>query len=93
MQACRPLLAKLVEVLGSSQFLVGDNLTWLDFYFVENLDMLRTLSEGSFFTEFPSLRAYHDRMLSLNKLDQAWNDDAKLMKHPFNNPYARLLNA
>lgn len=64
----QPRLAKLVEFLGDNQFLAGDNVTWLDFFFVENVDMLDKLSQGSFFTEFPTLKAYHERMFSLDKL-------------------------
>ena len=34
---CRPLLAKIVEAMGDSEWIAGPNLTWLDFYFAELL--------------------------------------------------------
>lgn len=52
---CRPMLAKIVEVTGQHAYLAGDNITYLDFMFVELLDLLNFLSQGSFYTEFPSL--------------------------------------
>ena len=36
----RPLLAKIVEVMGDSEWIAGQNLTWLDFYFAELIDLL-----------------------------------------------------
>lgn len=44
---CRPLLAKIVEVMGEDgQWITGQNPTWLDFYFTELLDHLKTISNG-----------------------------------------------
>lgn len=84
-QDCQTRLAKIVEVMGDSQFIIGDNLTWLDFYFAENLDMLNALSDGFFYSQFPSLQAYWDRFIFMDGLAEAWADDTKLMKAPFNN--------
>ena len=89
---CRPLLAKIVEVMGDSQWIAGPNLTWLDFYFAELVDMLNALTEGSFNTEFPTLQAYWDRFIALPNLAEAWADDSKCMKAPFNNKMAHFLN-
>jgi len=47
-EECRPLLAKLMGCKGSSQWLAGNNLSWLDFYFAELLDLLDKISEGLF---------------------------------------------
>lgn len=91
-ETCRPLLAKIVELMGSSDWIAGANLTWLDFYFAENLDMLNTISDGLFYAEFPSLQTYWDRFITLPNLAEAWTDDSKLMKAPFNNKMAKLLN-
>lgn len=88
----RPLLAKIVETMGDSKFIVGDNLTWLDFYFAECLDMINTLSDGLYFAEFPSMQTYWDRFITLDGLAEAWADDEKLMKAPFNNKMAAHLN-
>ena len=89
---CRPLLAKIVEVMGSSDWIAGANITWLDFYFAELVDMLDKLSDGLFYAEFPSLQTYWDRFINQPNLLEAWADDSKLMKTPFNNKMAKLLN-
>ena len=64
----------------------------MDFYFAEVIDMLDKLSVGLFYAEFPALKSYWARFISMENLAEAWADDAKLMKTPFNNPYAKLLN-
>lgn len=89
---CRPLLAKIVECMGASEWIAGANLTWLDFYFAELVDMLNSVSDGLFFAEFPTTQAYWDRFICLPNLGEAWADDSKLMKAPFNNTQAKLLN-
>lgn len=90
-EECRPLLAKIVEVMGEGNFIAGNNLTWLDFYFAENVDMLDKLTNGLFYAEFPKLQAYWERFIYQDGLAEAWADDSKLMKMPFNNRMAKLL--
>ena len=91
-EECRPMLAKIVEVMGGSDWIAGPNLSWLDFYFAENLDMLNAISDGLFYAEFPSLQTYWDRFIALPNLCDAWANDDLLMKAPFNNKMAKLLN-
>ena len=88
----RPILAGIVKAMGSSKWIAGENLTWLDFYFAENMDMLDKLSDGLFYAEFPTMQEYWERFISLENLSGAWADDSKLMKTPFNNKMAKLLN-
>ena len=88
----RPQLAKISEVMGESEFIAGNEITWLDFYFAENLDMLDKLGDGLFYAEFPNLQTYWERFILQPNLAEAWADDSKLMKTPFNNKMARLLN-
>ena len=78
--------------MGDSKWITGPNLTWLDFFFAELLEVLNAISEGIFNQEFPKMQAYWQRFISLPNLAEAWADDNKLMKAPFNNPYAKLLN-
>lgn len=54
-EECRPILAKIVEAMGDSQWIAGDDLTWLDFYFAELLDLLNALTDGLFHAEFPTM--------------------------------------
>jgi len=83
-EECRPLLAKIVECMGESDWIAGSNLTWLDFYFAELCDLLNAISDGLFFAEFPTTQAYWDRFICLPNLGEAWADDSKCMKVPFN---------
>ena len=69
---CRPLLAKIVEVMGASEWIAGPNLTWLDFYFAELLELLNALSDGLFYAEFQKLQTYWDRFIALPNLAEAW---------------------
>ena len=91
-EECRPLLAKIVECMGDSEWIAGPNLSWLDFYFAELLDLLNGISDGLFHAEFPTMQAYWDRFIALPNLAEAWADDTKCMKAPFNNKMAKLLN-
>lgn len=91
-ESCRPPLQKLVEVMGDNDWLAGPNLTWVDFYFAELVELLDAISTGAFKGEFPALEAYTDRFFKLPNLAEAWADDSKLMKAPFNNKMAKLLN-
>lgn len=50
--------------MGESKFIAGENITWLDFYFAECLDMLHALSDGLYYAEFPSLQSYWERFIS-----------------------------
>ena len=91
-EECRPLLAKIVECMGDSEWIAGPNLSWLDFYFAELLDLLNAISDGLFNAEFPAMQAYWERFTALPNLAEAWADDNKCMKAPFNNKMAKLLN-
>merc|ERR1712060_825442 len=73
----RPILKGIVDAMGQSQWIAGANLTWLDFYMAENLELLDGIS---------------DRLFALENLSAAWADDNKCMKVPFNNKMAKLLN-
>ena len=92
-EECRPLLAKIVECMGDSEWIAGPNLTWLDFYFAELVDLLNAISDGLFFAEFPKTETYWERFICLPNLAEAWADDDKLMKAPFNNTQAKLLGS
>ena len=82
---CRPLLAKIVECMGESDWIAGSNLTWLDFFFAELCELLNGISDGLFYAEFPTTQAYWDRFICLPNLGEAYSDDTKCMKTPFNN--------
>lgn len=86
--AARPQLTKLMAAKGSSKWLAGNNLSWLDFYFAELLDLLDKVSEGVFYQEFPAAKEYFDAFVNLPGMAEYWQS---CMKAPFNNKMAKLL--
>ena len=80
----------IVAFLGDKSFLVGNDVTYVDFTFFELCDFMGFISEGQLFTNFPALTAYCDRVKGLPKLAEYYADDTKCMKAPFNNKVAKL---
>ena len=91
-EECIPILAKLVEVQGSDLYIAGQNITYLDFFYVELLEFLDFLSEGKFYEEFPATKAYYDRLVSLPELKDYMADDERCPKKPFNGLMAKINN-
>ena len=88
-EECRPLLKKLMDVKGTDTWLAGNNLSWVDFYFAELLDLLENVSEGIFYAELPACKQYFDAFVKLPGMAEYWKT---CMKAPFNNKMAKLLN-
>ena len=88
-EECRPKLKKLMEVRGSCKWLASNNLSWLDFYFAELLDLLDKISDGVYYQEFPAAKTYFDAFVALPGMAEYWKT---CMKTPFNNKMAKLLN-
>ena len=88
-ETVRPILQKLADCLENSKWLAGDNLSWLDFQFAENLDLLDKISEGLLFQEFPRTQEYFEAFTNLPGLSEYWQT---CMKAPFNGLSAKLLN-
>ena len=82
----------LVHFLGEKQFLVGSEVTYVDFTMFELCEFMQWISEGQLFSEFPQLHAYHERVKGLPRLSEYYADDTKCMKRPFNNKVAKLKN-
>ena len=61
----RPLLASIYAVSCNSPYLIGENITYLDFMYHELIEALSWLSGGSFIQEFPNLQGYCERMTTL----------------------------
>lgn len=57
-------LAKFNETIGSG-FVVGPNLTWLDFVFAEQILYLEKATDGLVGAQNPVLREYLDRFLTV----------------------------
>ena len=62
----------------------------MDFYFWELVDYINFIAEGNLFDKYPTLAPYHKKFSELPGLSEAWKDDSKLMKYPFNNGHAKI---
>ncbi len=82
----------IVKFLGDKKFLVGNDVTYVDFTFFELFELMSFISEGQLFTAQPKLAAYCDRVKGLPKMAEYFADDTKCMKAPFNNKVAKLNN-
>ena len=85
-----PHLDKIVQFIGEHKWIAGDNLTWLDFAFWELIDYINFIAKGTLFDKYPTLAPYHQRFLELPGFSEAWKDDEKLMKYPYNNAMAAI---
>ena len=77
------------KFLGDEKFIVGDYVTWVDFFVFEQIELFDYISEGAFTKKYPALGAYHERIASLPKFSQYYNS-AKFMKKPFNNKISKI---
>ena len=83
--ALAALLPPFVALLSQRSFLFG-RLTWLDFPFAENIDMLLTAETelgGALFEDGALLRAYVDRLAGLEGVD-AYRASPHFAARPFN---------
>ncbi|TNV75713.1 hypothetical protein FGO68_gene5684 [Halteria grandinella] len=77
--------------LGDKPFLVGDYVTFVDFFFWEQIEIFTFASKGEFLQRFPKLAEYHKRVSALPKFAEYLQSD-KFMVRPFNNKIAKLNN-
>ena len=55
--------------LGEKNFLTGNDVCMVDFIFFELIETLNSLSKTDrVYTDFPMLRAYHDRIAALPRI-------------------------
>jgi len=85
-------LPPIVAFLGNNNFMAGNNVTWIDFFFFEMLQLMKFLHEG-LFTDFPTLQAYDDRVRNLPKLKEYLDNPTCIDNtHTFNNKSAKINN-
>ena len=86
------LLPNIVKYLGDKKFLAGDEPTYIDFYFSENINLMEFVAgKDKFAQDFPTLAAYNANMKSLPKLKEYWEDPNCIEKQrPFNNKVAGI---
>ena len=84
-------MAPIVAYLGKKDYLFGNELTFLDFYLLEQCDFVQWLTEDSFFTENKNVARYVKRMKGLRQVKRYIKSDRYLEK-PFNNKVAKINN-
>lgn len=90
MDECWPLIQQLVDFMGEKTWLTGANLTWLDFMFFELVLFLDMLSGEVVKEHYKTLSAYVERFTQLPGFKEAWADDSKTMKWPWNGDMATI---
>ncbi len=90
-QTAKQKMAPLVAALGSKKYLIGENLTFLDFYLLEQCDFVQWLTENEFFTENKKVAMYVKRMKGLRQIKRYIKSERYLEK-PFNNKVAKINN-
>ena len=83
-------MPELANFLGKDKmFLVGDNITWVDFGFVEILELFQFVTEGRLYQHYPTLKRYIDNVMAL----PAIRDYLKTQnERKFNNKSAKINN-
>lgn len=84
-------MERVSAFLKDKKFVVGDYVTYVDFYLFEQEELCDWLAEGKLFKQFPNLKEHHDRVASLPKFAEYYNSP-KFMARPFNNKSAKLNN-
>mmetsp|Transcript_9535 Transcript_9535/g.12891 ORF Transcript_9535/g.12891 Transcript_9535/m.12891 type:complete len:126 (-) Transcript_9535:55-432(-) len=79
--ATTAVMTKMVKYLGEKKFLTGDNVTWPDFIFFEQVDFVNDATDGKFFEENSNVKAYYERMLALNGVSELYNSWTKKLPY------------
>lgn len=86
MSAFEPALEPFNKIMNylktkNFEFLSGNQVTYVDFYFFEISDWLLSIMPEKIGSE--ELTAYHGRMKALPGFAEVWADDVKCIKTPF----------
>ena len=81
----------IVDYLGKKDFLFGENLTFLDFYLLEQCDFVQWLTNNEFFNENKNVARYVKRMKGLRQIKRYIKSD-RFVEKPFNNKVAKINN-
>lgn len=83
----KPILESIYTHTCNSPYLVGENITYLDFMYHELIDVLAWMSNGTFLDDFPNLRDYCERMVA--HYPEHWQENVQLQ---MNGPSAKINN-
>mmetsp|Transcript_5358 Transcript_5358/g.5902 ORF Transcript_5358/g.5902 Transcript_5358/m.5902 type:complete len:225 (+) Transcript_5358:105-779(+) len=78
-------LGNTEKFLGANEFMVGNKVTYVDFFVWEQLDQLESILPGTL-DKYPQLKGYHQRFRNLPQLESYF----KLETKPFNNTSAAI---
>jgi len=90
-QTCKIKMQPLVAALGKQDYLVGGQLTYLDFYMLEMCDFIQFLTNNEFYQENKSIARYVKRIKGIKQIKKYIASDRYLDK-PFNNKVAKINN-
>ena len=82
-------LPGIVKYLGAKDFLVGDQVTFVDFIFFELLHLVDFALDGTVISSYETLPGYIARIKALNGI-QAYFDSAATQGLTFNNKMAKI---
>lgn len=77
--------------MGKNKFLMGENITYLDFIFLELCDFVQFLTDNQFFEENKSITRYVKTMNGKKQIKQ-YVASERFMTKPFNNKIAKINN-
>jgi len=84
-------MAPIVAALGKNDYIVGSNLTYLDFYMLEMCDFVQFLTNNEFYEQNKNVARYVKRVKNIKQIKKYINSDRYLEK-PFNNKVAKINN-
>lgn len=90
-QLCKEKMAPIVTYLGKKKFLMGENITYLDFIFVELCDFVQFLSADTFFEENKSIVRYVKNIKGKKQIKN-YVASTRFFDKPFNAKMAKINN-
>ncbi len=86
------VFGKLSKFLGSKDFIIGDYVTFPDFFIFENIELFDFVcDQGGIISRYPNLGPYRERMANLPGVKEYLASDRSL-KRPFNGKRAFINN-
>ena len=90
-QTAKNKMKPIVDYLGKKDYLFGESLTFLDFYFLEQCDFVQWLTNNEFFNENKNVAKYVKRMKGLRQIKR-YIKSPNYLEKPFNNKVAKINN-
>lgn len=78
--------------LAGKPFLVGEQITYVDFYLFSISKYMEFLTEGDVYTQFPNLKEHYNRIRELPSMTVYFANDANYESLSFNGKRAKINN-